>query len=255
MPLVYLRWHNLLASERACSRRRGFPHRLCALSLLILVGALAGSAWTQDGPARFVDKPLAFHIPSQPLATALQAYGQATGIEILYESRIAEGLQSPELDGDYTPRLALGILLTYTDLVVHYTRSDAITLSSPSAGNHDLPPSSLLPDADLALDTLRVMDGQRPEAGKLRAFSESVQLDIERALRSDARTKTGNYRASLKLWIDQSRVVGRVELAQSTGDVARDASISNVLQGLLLRSGPPANTPQPVRVAIVVRSL
>lgn len=227
---------------------------MLALSLLILVGFLAGSAWTHDGPARSIGETRPFRIPSQPLASALQAYSQATGIEILYESSVAEGVYSTEVDGAYTPKLALGILLTYADLVVHYTRSDAITLSLPPVGDTDLPPSSLLANADLALDTLRVTDGLRPDAGRLRAFSESVQGDIERALRNDTRTKGGNYRASLKLWVDTSRVV-RVELAGSTGDSVRDASIAGILQGLILRSGPPPNTPQPVRVAIVVRSL
>jgi hypothetical protein len=255
MTAIFLRWDAPAAIERVWHRPCGFPHRLVGLSLLLLVGVLAGSAWTKDGPPRSVREPLSFRIPSQPLASALQAYSQTTGIEVLYESAIADGLQSTEVEGVYAPKLALGILLTNTDLLVHYIRSDAITLSLPSVGTYDLPPMSPLADVDLALDTLRVADGQRPDAGRLREFSESVQTDIERALRSDSRTKTGNYRANLKLWVDSSRVVSRVELAQSTGDIDRDASIATILQGLMLRSGPPANTPQPVRVAILVRSL
>lgn len=261
MPAADIRWHNQTAIDPVCPRSRdGFPRRRVAFPFLILVGLilvgfLASSAWTQDGPARLSQEIRAFRIPSQPLADALQAYSQATGIEILYESSIAEGVQSSEVDGSYPPKLALGILLTYTDLIVHYTRSNAITLSLPRADGGNLPPSRLLADADLALETLRVTDGERPDAGKLRAFSESVQFDIERALRSDTRTKGGNYRVSLKLWVDTSPVVSRVELARSTGDSVRDASIVTILQGLVLRSGPPLNTPQPVRVAIVVRSL
>jgi hypothetical protein len=227
------------------------------LALLTLIGAFAESAWTQEGRLSPTLDPLSFHIPSQPLAGALQAYSQATGVEVLYESSIAAGLQSTDVEGTFTPKLALGILLTGTDLAVHYTRSDAITLSLPSDEyDPDLPPAHALAEADLALDTLRVTaGGEQPDQGRLREFSESVQADIESALRKDTRTRSGNYRASVKLWVDPSRTVRRAELAQSTGDTGRDITIAEVLQGLVLRSGPPANTPQPVRVVIVVRSL
>lgn len=242
--------------ERVSARPPANPLRrpfAVAVVLLTLVGVLAEGVWSQEGPLPPLG-PRLFHIPSQPLARALQAYSQATGVEVLYESSVADGLQSTEVEGAFTPALALRILVAGTDLTINYTRSDAITLSLPME-SYDLPPSHPLGNADLALDTLQVTAGVRPDAGRLSEFSASVQADIEGALRKDRRTRMGNYRASVKLWIDPPRTVRRAELAQSTGDFERDTSISEVLKGLELRAGPPANTPQPVRVVILVRSL
>jgi hypothetical protein len=250
--------HELATPARLILRARYSPlWPSLGLAVLTLIAVLAESAWTQEErPSPKLD-PLPFNIPTQPLAGALQAYSQATGVEVLYESSIATGLQSTDVAGTFTPKQALGVLLTGTDIVVHYTRSNAITLTLPSFDyDPDLPPAHPLAEADFALDTLRVTaGGQQPDQGRLREFSESVQADIEGALRKDTRTRSGNYRASVKLWVDPSRTVRRAELAQSTGDTGRDLTIAEVLQGLVLRSGPPANTPQPVRVVIVVRSL
>lgn len=220
--------------------------------LLLLLGTAASQAATQDGESE--PGSMVFQIPSQPLATALQAYSQVSGVEVLYESRIAVGLQSAPVGGAFTPETALRLMLASTDLAVHYNRSNAITLSLPA--DEHLPPVSPLAGADLQLDTMRVSGGQpRPNEQMMREFSESVQFDIEAALRKNARTRTGNYRANVRLWVDPSRTVRKAELAQSTGDSERDAHIADVLQGLVLRYTPPANAPQPVRVVIVVRSL
>lgn len=255
MSLSVPRYHVLAIPARNSIRRHfNAPWRILCLALLCLIGVQAEGGWSQEGrpPPELGARP--FHIPGQSLAGALQTYSQITGVEVLYESSIAAGLQSPEVDGTFTPDQALRRLLTDTDLAIHYTRSDAITLSLPSESD-DLPPVHPLGNADLALETLHVSAGQRPDAGHLRQFSESVQEDVESALRKDNRTRAGNYRASVKLWIEPPRTVRRAELAQSTGDIGRDASIAEILRGLVLRNGPPANTPQPVRIVILVRSL
>jgi hypothetical protein len=184
----------------------------------------------------------------------LQTYSKLTGVDVLYESRIAEQLFSSPVDGTFTRQAALEALLAGTDVTVQYTRSDAITLSLASY-QVDIPPASPLADADLMLDTLRVSAVAPPDKSKMRDFSQSAQADIEAALRKDTRTNSGNYRASVKLWVDPTRIIRRAELAQSTGDASRDASIADTLRGLMLRKEPPENAPQPVRIVIVVRSL
>lgn len=255
MPISVPGCHEIAIRAPFPRRRRYQPWPTLCLAFLCLMGVLAEGGWSQEGRPQPVLGALPFHIPGQPLARALQAYSQTTGVEVLYESSIAAGLRSSEVEGTFTPELALRLMLAGTELAVQYTRNDAITLSLPSS-EYDLPPSvGPLANADLALDTLRVTAGEHPDAGRLREFNESVQADVESALRKDARTRTGNYRASVRLWVDPSRTVRRAELAQSTGDPGRDSSISEILKGLVLRSGPPANTPQPVRIVILVRSL
>lgn len=247
--LLHLHLRPRLRSFSSLRYRRWPP---LALLLILLAVLAAGQAATQDGD----DLPSAttFQIPSQPLVSALQAYSQATGVEVLYESRIAAGLQSAPVEGVFLPQVALRLLLASTDLVVHYNRSNAITLSLPA--DEHLPPASPLGGADLELDTMRVSGGQaQPNASLMREFSESVRRDIEVALRKSVRTRSGNYRTSVRLWVDPSRTVRKAELAQSTGDAERDAQIASLLEGLVLTRTPPANAPQPVRIVIVVRSL
>ncbi len=62
--------------------------------------------------------PVQFHIPAQPLASALQAYGEQAGIQVLYESGSASGRKSMPVDGKLLPEDALNVLLTGTDLRV-----------------------------------------------------------------------------------------------------------------------------------------
>lgn len=196
-----------------------------------------------------------FHIPSQPLANALQAYGAQTGVQVLYESHSAVGERSAAVEGSFTPEDALNLLLTGTDLSVRYTRPDAVTLARPSP-ERDAPPASPLAKADLSLGTLRVRaGGEEDDGGVLRAYSESVQADIQKALQKNVKTRAGSYRAILDLWVDSSRTIARTQLFRSTGDVERDAAVAAALRGVVISRPAPANMPQPVRIAIVVRAM
>ncbi|WP_139247240.1 STN domain-containing protein [Hyphomicrobium sp. NDB2Meth4] len=230
-----------------------FGLALIASATILLNGLFISKVWSEEVVATYFG-PIAFDIPSQALSDALQAYSRASGVEVLYESSIGRSLKSSAVKGMFTRQAAVEQLLAGTDLEIQYTRSDAITISSPYR-QADLPPPTALGDADLLLDTLRVSSGPRPSERELENFGQSVKVDIAQALRRDERTKSGNYRASVKLWISPERVVNRAELAQSTGDVGRDASIADALGGLVLRQRPPDNAPQPIRVVIVVRSM
>jgi hypothetical protein len=225
-------------------------------SLIALLGIFVDHGWSQGAPMSVDTAPISFNIPSQPLASAVEAYARACGMEVLYESSIVEGRRSPLIEGEFTPEMALQMLLSDTGLRVSYARRNAITLSAPAAEDEaNLPPAAAVEEADLSLDTLRVSGGNSVDASRLREFSTAIQLEIERALRQNKSTRSGNYRVNVSLWIDASRKIQRVTLARSTGDVERDASIPIALQGLVLTRAPPANAPQPVQVVISVRSL
>ncbi len=243
------------ASDRARSPGFWGPLAFSLLFVVVLFRPFIDYGWGLDRPVVAETAPQYFQIPSQPLASALEAYARDCGIEVLYESSIVGALQSSSVDGTYTPDLALQMLLNGTDLKVHYARQNAITLSSPR-DDVSLPPASPLKSADLSLDTLSVKSG--PEQGDvehLREFSEAIQSDLAKALRDNARTRSGSYRANVNLWVDATRKIRSATLLQSTGDVTRDASIPLVLEGVTLSRALPANTPQPVKVVITVRSL
>lgn len=223
------------------------------LGLAFGVATIAAMARAEDNQPVKTSAAIAFHIPAQPLASALQAFGQQTGVQVLYESNSALGLESAAVEGQLPPDAALTQLLRGTDLQVRYVRPDVITLALPSF-EKDSPPSSPLATADLSLGTLRVRNaGEGDDLARLRDYNEVVQTDIQSALRKNSRTRSGSYRAVLDLWVDPSRTIRRTELSQSTGDTARDAAVMDVLQGVVISRPAPANAPQPVRIVIVVR--
>ena len=225
---------------------------LVSYAALLIAGIYAADA--DDRPVFRPGELIAFHIPPQSLAGALQAYGQATGIQVLYESNSAVGRTSVAVEGKFTADAALNLLLRGTELRVRYIRPDAITLAPPSAeGVNRAPPAIPLAASDLSLGTLRVR-GSSSDA-RLQDYSQGVQMDIQNALRKNPRTRDGSYRAVLDLWIDPARTIERTELFRSTGDRERDAAVAATLRGVTISRPAPANTPQPVRVGIVVNSL
>ena len=234
-------------------RSRKLP--LVAYLALLVAGMLAAHA--EDGRVARPSEPIEFNIPAESLANALQAYGQATGIQVLYESNSAVSRMSAAVQGKFAADTALNLLLAGTDLKVRYIRPDAITLALPDADGPGAV-SSVAPSAssDMSLGTLHVRgsrDGD--EAARLRDYSQSVQMDIQNALRKNAKTRDGSYRAVLDLWIDPASTIERTELYRSTGDRERDVAVATTLHGVTISRPVPVNTPQPIRVVIVVRSL
>lgn len=243
------------ASLRRALGRREARVSTCARAItgLIVAGLIYAASAREDEPpnreSRFFD------IPAQPLASALQAYGQATKVQVLYESRLAAGRRSAPLRGEFTLEEALSALLAGTDIKVRRIGSDAITLAPVSDGV-ELPPPRLFAPADLSLDPLRVQPTpDEDEQWRMQAYSETVRNDIAGALRRNARTRSGNYRVGVDIWIDESRRVQRTRLFRSTGDAERDAAVNATLQGLVISREAPANMPLPLHVLVVVTSL
>jgi hypothetical protein len=111
-------------------------------------------------------------------------------------------------------------------------------------------------NADLSLETLQVRSSaESADDNALAEYANILQSNIQAALRKNEKTRSGQYRFGVKLWIDSSRIIQRIQLFQSTGDRERDASVAEVLQGLVISRAAPANTPLPVRVVVTVRSL
>ena len=223
-----------------------------------IVGVITVLIWMAAALGDEAAKPasrLKFDIPQQSLVDALQAYSTRTGVQVMFESASAVGYRSSELRGEFMPEVALRMLLADTDLRIRYSRASAVTLARPSERDPDEPPAHALASADLSLDTLRVTSApQSSDESRLGAYIGVVQGDIERALRKLAKTRRGDYRVAIKLWVDPSRAVERVELDGSTGDPDRDRSIAGALKELVLSEEAPANAPRPIRFMIAIRA-
>jgi len=235
------------------ARRHRNRRRLAGLWAATFAIAAGCAAAAQERRAIASSGAMALHIPAQSLVNALQAYGEETGVQVLYESRSAAGRRSTAVEGTFTPEQALRLLLRGTELQVRYARADAVTLELPHSDN-ELPPQGALAKVDLSLGTLRVRASRDDDKDELRDYSESVQIDVQKALKQNARTSNGSYRVVLDLWIDPSRTIERTRLYRSTGDADRDAAVAAAVRGITISRSAPENMPQPVRVAIVVRA-
>jgi iron complex outermembrane receptor protein len=85
---------------------------LCLAPVFLAVPAVAAPGERQE-----------FHIPAQPLDTALKAYGAATGRQLLYASELVASARSHSVDGHYDADQALAVLLGAS--AVRVVRADA----------------------------------------------------------------------------------------------------------------------------------
>jgi hypothetical protein len=228
---------------------------------------LAGAAIAVSAPAIASDAadtqtaaaaraPVAFNIPPQPLSAALEAYSETSGVQVLYDSRLAAGRRSAGVAGVLAPELALKTLLAGTDFVVRYTAANDVVLL-PASADGALSGSIAAPvDAPvLALDTLHVDGATRlGDAPDYRAYASIVQADIQAFLRRRDDTRSGSYNIGLRLWLDHSGVVQRSEVFRSTGDEHRDAAIARALRDVTISKPPPQQMPQPVSVMIAAHA-
>jgi TonB family protein len=225
-------------------------------SLPMDIGAAFAASVASEGGKVDATGPMSFAIPPQSLATALEAYSEATGIQVLYDSRLALGRDCAGAKGSMTPEAALRALLGRTDLVIRYTSSnDVVLLSAVAQGAAGAAP---LPADDhvLSLDTLHV--GDAAEAGDqadYRFYAGVVQADIQSALHRDEDARSGSYDIGLRLWVGPSGTVLRSQIFRSSGDAERDAKVTRAVRNMTISKPPPASMPQPVSVVIVAHAL
>ncbi|HEU0096855.1 MAG TPA: hypothetical protein VFQ52_10395 [Rhizomicrobium sp.] len=194
---------------------------------------------------------VAFDIPEQPLANALDAFGAQADLQVLYESTLAQDRHSTPVIGRFTRDEGLRLLLAGTGLIASYIDTKNVVLHPlvPIALESDAAP---VPSAHLALHALRV---EAPSGPDFSAYDGVIALDLQKALRRNVKTRHGAYSVSARIWIDGGGVVRRAELISSTGDENRDDAVCHTLQALVVSRLPPENLPEPVMVSIVVKPL
>jgi hypothetical protein len=108
--------------------RRSGKALLCMLALSLTWPAGGGAAVEASEPVR-----LHLKIASQPLDQALQDFARQSGMQIVFFSRITEGLHARPLDGDYTVASALTALLADSPLTFRVLNAKTIEIR-PRAG-------------------------------------------------------------------------------------------------------------------------
>jgi hypothetical protein len=188
---------------------------------------------TTDAAPQAPDREIPFDIPAQPLDAALEAYIQATGLQVLYKSALVTSRNSSPVKGQFTPQNAIEKLLAGTNLTVRYTADGAFTISPVEAMRDRTPFAQSVIDYD--------------------AFLGRAQQRIIASLCRNTTTRPGSYRAVLQFSIGPAGLIDGAALLGSTGDETRDHLVPDVLRGLTIGQAPPPDMPQPITMLIVPR--
>jgi Secretin and TonB N terminus short domain len=104
---------------------------LAVYLMFTAVTAEAGPDSAAIGPQRAIAElsaPMSFDIPAQPLAAALDRYGDATGREVLYNPALTDGRTSEPVNGIFVPATALQLLLVGTGLAARFLKDNSFVL-------------------------------------------------------------------------------------------------------------------------------
>jgi len=174
--------------------------------------------------------PMSFDIPAQPLASALDRYGDATGREVLYNPALAQGRSSEAVKGRFEPEMALQLLLAGTGLAARFLKDNSFVLVPA--------PETAEPPAGSA-------------AALTRQYYGVVQARLRDALCRTNGARPGSYRAAVLVWIAPSGTIARFERLGSAGTVELDRSIDDALRHFSVGAPVPAGFAQPVLIVVL----
>ena len=168
--------------------------------------------------------PARFDIDAQPLAKALRAFSEATGIAVLFDDALVASLSTHGVHGNVDPRDALRILLVDTGLEAQFASMNAFTVT---AAHVSQPADGEPPSARGASDVAPDIDGTRAQA---------IQRAIEHALCAHKKTMPGAWRQAMQLWVDDGGAIVEVAALAPSGNDDRDAMVVQALMGVHLPS-------------------
>ena len=206
------------------------------LCMSICLGASVTASARASENSTDSNKAIAFDIPAEPLAEALDTYARTTGMAALVDRELIGEHRSASVRGLLTPDQALRILLAGTTLSVRYTSASSFTLE-PANESEASKPQSI----------------RSEDLGRTRqAYFAELQDALAEAFCRRSESRPGRYRLGLQLWIGANGAIVASHLLDSTGDEQRDATITDLL-GSTKVTPPPAALPQPVTIVLLTR--
>jgi hypothetical protein len=209
-------------------------------TLLVCYQTQAFAQLQETVPVRSAEQ-IYFDIPPQGLAAAIESYGATTGLQVLYDARLAVGQESTQIRGVFTPEVALQNLLNGTGLTARYTAREALIIVP-------VPPDHAAPAAIGAMAVKGATASQKHYYGLL-------QAGLKKAFCLNRDAHPIDFRTVVNLWIDPAGAVRGVRLLSSTGRPGLDRSIGDTLNGLRIGEPPAKDMSQPFTVVILPRSL
>ncbi len=204
------------------------------ITFAVCLGVSAGMRATAAGdmdtarPTSLIN----FDIPSQPLASALEAYGASTGIEVFYDAALAAGHRSTAVKGMFTAVRGLEALLRGTGYAPRETGLGTISVAP-------------------------VSQEKTKEAAALgRAFHRYdwyfaiLQRRLSKILCDGDRAVVGNGEIIFKFRLANSGAVTYAGVIASGGDPLRDRTLAQEAQGLDIGEPPPPDLPEPIIMVV-----
>lgn len=206
----------------------GSPIHVSIVTAFMAAITIIGSAGAQ---LRASDAKMTFNIPAQPLSRALLTYGAVTGLEVFYNSALAEEQRSLEVVGIMTPTIALQQLLRGTGYVAKVTGPGAFTIIA-------------MPRETTASAAAAAIARRRHEP-----YFAAIQARISDALCRKAEMAATRREVFFRFWVAPSGAVALAQVIGDDGEPADDQTHATALRGLALVA-PPAEMPQPINMVI-----
>ncbi|MGJ7526061.1 TonB-dependent siderophore receptor [Variovorax sp. GB1P17] len=122
--------------------RNGAGASVAAVAGALAMLAAAGTVQAQEARVQF-------NIPAQPLASALRAFASQGRQQLLFDEDKLARLRAPALNGSYTPREALDLLLSGTGIAATRSSPGFFTLKdAPAASGAALPAVTVTATSD-----------------------------------------------------------------------------------------------------------
>jgi hypothetical protein len=189
----------------------------CVLALLAcaLCFGTAAEAAPREGDATpgISHGTTRFDIDAQPLAGALRAFSERTGIAVLFDDALVAGRASPGLHGEAAPRDGLRILLVGTGLNAHFSSMNAFTVNAAPLDPEDAP-GAVAPAVPVLVED----------------DAAEIQRAVEKVLCVRRDTRPGSFRLALQVWIDPNGGVADVVALAPSDDEQRDARVLGAIR-------------------------
>ncbi|WP_244506429.1 TonB-dependent receptor [Pararhizobium polonicum] len=154
--------------------RRAIGVRLAATTAIVGLSSLAlmplSPVSAQERTSR-VSNARSFNIPSQPLSSALNAFGRQSGLQVTLAAATSRGVRSSPVRGTLEPQQALAQLLSGTGISYQISGGTAVIGSAASAGDSG---AAVAGDGTL-LEPISVFGGGSPGAGEIQISAEDLE--------------------------------------------------------------------------------
>lgn len=142
--------------------------------------ALAQADALQKATLDAADRTVSIAVPSQPIEAALNEFARQSGVHVVIDSRIAEGLSSTPVQGSFKAEEALTLLLRRTGLTYRVLDERTVSVVKPGAASSS-GASAVSAVPDLRLASVQTSDSENGEAQAFPEASVSEETDGQRS--------------------------------------------------------------------------